>query len=115
MTTYQAEQIRRFLRAVDEHLRARVRLVIVGGGAALLQHGARSPTRDIVAYEGDVESLKEAVECAEAELGFAVPIGRAAIADLPLSYEDRVLRPLPRLRHLDVVVPDRYDLVLSKL
>jgi hypothetical protein len=94
MTTYQAEQIRRFLKAVDKHLQEDVRLVVIGGGAALLQ---------------------DAVARAQAELGFAVPIGRAAIADLPLHYEDRQLRPLPRLRHLDVIVPDRHDLALSKL
>jgi Nucleotidyltransferase of unknown function (DUF6036) len=115
MTKYQAEQIRRFLEAVDKHLRRPVRLVIVGGGAALLQHGAKSPTRDIDAYEGDSPLLQEAAARAQIAIGFAVPIGSAAIADLPLHYEDRAERPLPHLKRLDVVVPDRYDLVLSKL
>ena len=115
MSKYQAEQIRRFLEAVDKHLRRRVRLVIVGGGAALLQHGAKSPTRDIDAYEGDSPLLRRAAALAQVDVGFAVPIGSAAIADLPLHYEDRAERPMPHLQRLDVVVPDRYDLVLSKL
>jgi Nucleotidyltransferase of unknown function (DUF6036) len=115
MTTYQVEQIRRFLEAVDEHLRKRARLVIIGGGAALLQHGARSPTRVIDAYAGDTPHLRQAAAEAEAEIGFAVPIGSAAVAELPLHYEDRQLHPMPHLKRLDVVVPERHDLVLSKL
>lgn len=115
MRTYQAEQIRLFLTKLDGHLRVRVRLVIIGGGAALLQHGARSPTRDIDTFEGDPSALREAAALAEAEIGFAVPMARAGVADLPLHYEDRCERPLPQLTHLDVLVPDRYDLVLSKL
>ena len=115
MTTYQTEQIKRFLEAVDKHQRKPVRLVVIGGSAALLQHGARSPTRDIDTFEGNPALVSEAAALAEAEIGFAVPIASAAVADLPLNYEDRQLRPLPRLRRLDLVVPDRYDLVLSKL
>jgi hypothetical protein len=115
MITYEAEQIRRFLKEVDKHLSKTVRLVIIGGGAALLQHGARSPTRDIDAFEGDPSLLKDASARAEAAIGFSVPIGRAAVADLPLNYEDRQLRVMPELRRLQLIVPDRYDLVLSKL
>jgi hypothetical protein len=115
MVTFEAEQIRRFLTAVDRHLRRPVRLVVIGGGAALLRHGARSPTRDIDTFQGDTSLLKDAAARAEAEIGFAVPIGSAAVADLPLYYEDRQERPLPRLKRLDVLVPDRYDLCLSKL
>jgi hypothetical protein len=47
--------------------------------------------------------------------GHPVPIGSAAVADLPLHYEDRQQRPLPKLKRLEVIVPDRYDLCLSKL
>lgn len=115
MTTFGAQQIRRFLEAVDKRLSSPVRLVIIGGSAALLQHGAKSPTRDIDAFEGDPALLKDAASLAERDIGFAVPVARAAVADLPLNYEDRLERPMPKLRHLDVVVPERYDLVLSKL
>ena len=115
MTTFQADQIRQFLETVDKHLRAPVRLVIIGGGAALLGHGAKSPTRDIDTFEGDPLLLKDAMVRAQAEIGFTVPIGTAPVADLPMHYEDRTLRPLPHLRHLEVLVPDRHDLVLSKL
>lgn len=115
MITYQTEQIRRFLAAVDKHLRAPARLVIIGGGAALLQHGAKSPTRDIDAFEGDMAAVKKAAALAEAEIGYAVPLGRAAVADLPLNYETRQQRPMPQLKRLDVLVPDQYDLTLSKL
>jgi hypothetical protein len=115
MTTFQADQIRRFLETVDKHLRSPVRLVIIGGGAALLGHGAKSPTRDIDTFEGNPLLLDEAVARAQAEIGFTVPMGSAAVADLPLHYEDRQQRPLPHLRRLEVLVPDRYDLVLSKL
>jgi hypothetical protein len=86
MTTFQADQIRQFLETVDKHLRAPVRLVIIGGGAALLGHGAKSPTRDIDTFEGNPLLLKEAVVRAQAEIGFTVPIGAAAVADLPIHY-----------------------------
>jgi hypothetical protein len=115
MIAYQAEQIRRFLRAVDKYLREPTRLVVIGGGAALLQHGATSPTRDIDAFEGDPSRLRDAAARAETEIGYAVPIRRAAVADLPLHYADRQLHPMPRLKRLELIVPDRYDLVLSKL
>src|SRR5690349_23573390 len=100
-TRYRADQIKRFLEAVDRHLKQPVRLVIIGGGAALL-HGAKSPTRDIDAFEGDPALVKDAAARAEAEIGFGVPIGRAAVADLPINYEDRQQHPLPHLKRLDV-------------
>ena len=87
MDTFEADQIRRFLGAVDKHLRRKVRLVVIGGGAALLQHGADRP-RGHRRVPGDT-SLADAAARAEAEIGFAVPIGNAAVADLPLHYEDR--------------------------
>jgi hypothetical protein len=81
----------------------------------LLAHGAKSPTRDIDTYEGDPSVLDAAIAAVRAELGFAVPINRAAVADLPLNFEDRQIQPLAHLRRLKIFVPDRYDLVLSKL
>jgi hypothetical protein len=89
MITFGAQQIRRFLEAVDKRLSSPVRLVIIGGSAALLQHGAKSPTRDIDAFEGDIALLKDAANLAERDIGLGrviqagsvVPQVRRARAD----------------------------------
>lgn len=47
--------------------------------------------------------------------GLDIPVQNAAVADLPWNYEDRLRRVMPHLRHLEVVVPEAHDLVLSKL
>ncbi len=52
MSTYRsralgADKIRTFLQAVDRHLTTRVRVEVIGGGAAALAHGATSTTTDL--------------------------------------------------------------------
>lgn len=115
MTKFDATEIRRFLEALDRHLSKPVPLTVIGGSAALLQHGAHSPTRDIDTFDCNPTLVRDAATKAHAEIGFAVPIQNAAIADLPRDYASRLLQPMPSLKHLRVVVPNRYDLVLSKL
>lgn len=115
MTRYDTAQLRAYLEAIDRHLDVHVELVVIGGSAALLQHGAHSATRDIDAFAGDVASVQVAARHAAAEIGYAVPIDSAAIADLPSHYDQRLEEPLPHLKKLRLRVPDRYDLILSKL
>jgi hypothetical protein len=112
---FDVTEIRSFLETLDRHLSGPVRLTVVGGSAALLQHGARSPTRDIDTFDCDPTLVRDAATKAQAEIGFAVPIQNAAIGDLPRDYQSRLLHPMPKLKQLHVVVPDRYDLALSKL
>ena len=57
VATHQAQQIATLLEAVDGDLQEPVCMVIIGGGAALLQHGATSPAREIDAWSAALSSL----------------------------------------------------------
>jgi len=46
--------------------------------------------------------------------GFQIPVSQATVADVPYNYEDRLERQLPELKHLEVWVLEKHDLVLSK-
>jgi hypothetical protein len=64
---------------------------------------------------GSERALGEAAARARQETGLAVAIGSGAVADLPYNYETR-LKPIRglTLRKLTILVPDKYDLALSK-
>lgn len=111
---YGADEIRAFLRAVDRHLTKRVRVEIIGGGAAALAHGASSTTTDLDTFNAVDNELLEAVARANEESGFQIPVSQATVADVPYDYEDRLERQLPDLTYLEVWVLEKHDLVLSK-
>lgn len=107
-----------FVRAVDRHLEAPVEILIVGGAAASLGYDAGVHTADIDVFElrkGSAGKLGEAAESARVETGLAVSVGAAAVAQLPDEFESR-LRPIRglRLRKLAILIPDKYDIALSK-
>jgi len=119
MSTYRsrafgADEIRKFLHAVDRHLTQRVRVEIIGGGAAALAHGASSTTTDLDTFNAINSELLEAVARANEETGLQIPVSQATVADVPYNYEDRLERQLPDLKHLEVRVLEKHDLVLSK-
>lgn len=60
-------------------------------------------------------AIRDAAQAAREETGLAIAVGPAAVADLPYDYEDR-LRALRgvRLARLQLLLPDKYDLVLAK-
>lgn len=111
---YGADQIRAFLHAVDRHLTQRVRVEIIGGSAAALAHGATSTTTDLDTFNAVNNELLEAAARASEETGFQIPVSQATVADVPYDYEDRLERQLPDLKHLEVWVLEKHDLVLSK-
>jgi hypothetical protein len=114
---YGAAQMRTFLEAVDRHLRAPARMCVIGGTAAALGYGVETFTNDVDTFESlaDHERLQGAARLASAETGLAIPIAPSGIADLPYDYGDRVRRVMEHLRNLRVFVPERHDLVLSKI
>lgn len=119
MSTYRsrsfgADEIRAFLHAVDRHLTRRTRVEIIGGGAAALAHGARSTTSDLDTFSAVHEELQAAAARAAEETGLPIPVSQATVADVPYDYEDRIERQLPDLKHLEVWVLEKHDLVLSK-
>jgi hypothetical protein len=80
-----------------------------------MAYHAGTRTADIDIWQGLTDSLLEAARQARRETGLGIEIGSAAVADLPLNYEDR-LRPARglALEKLTMVFPDKYDLALAK-
>jgi hypothetical protein len=49
-----------------------------------------------------------------AETRLEIALVQSTVAEVPMSYEDRLLRQLPELARLEVWALERHDLVLSK-
>jgi hypothetical protein len=117
LTRFDRAQLIAFIRSVDRHLAAKVEATIIGGAAATLGYSSNTRTSDIDVFSmrGSQEALAQAAARARRETGLGVAIGAGAVADLPCNYEIR-LKPIRglRLRKLTVLVPDKYDLALSK-
>jgi Nucleotidyltransferase of unknown function (DUF6036) len=118
LTRFDRAQLVAFIRALDRHLRKKVRIVVIGGAAASVGYDSDTRTADIDIFtilRGSTESLAEAAELAREETGLGVGVGAATVADLPYNYEAR-LRPIRglNLKNLTIVIPEKYDLALSK-
>lgn len=110
MRTYGRDDILRFLAEIDEQLVAPAAIEIIGGAAALLAYGAKSPTRDVDSFL----SIDNQIQQAASQVAHRIPLERAAIADPPYNYEDRRMRLDLPFRHLAVWVPEKHDLLLMK-
>jgi hypothetical protein len=103
---------------VDSALDSNVEVFVVGGLAAILQYNAAVKTADMDVYaivDGSQTDLKHASRVATDVTGIALAINGAPITELPYNYEDRLKRVRGlRLKKLRMIVPDKYDLVLSK-
>ena len=113
------QQIVRFLRALDAALVGNVEVVVVGGLAAILQYDAAVKTSDMDVYavvSGRSADLTRAAQVAADVTGVMLAIGNAPVIDLPWNYEERLKRVRGlRLKRLTMIVPDKYDLALSKM
>lgn len=119
MKRFDRAQLIQFLHALDHALEREARIVVIGGAAAIVGYQAPSRTADIdilhVTPPGRLDSIAVAAEAARKATGLAVMVGSAGVADLPYNYEQRLRRLRDvSFRHLDIVVPDKYDLALSK-
>ena len=115
MRRYAADELGRFLLALDQHLEQPCGMIVIGGAAAALAYGVGRTTHDIDTWDALAPGVEQAAVLARRESGLLVPIQHAAVADAPHDFEDR-LRPLllPGLEHLDLRTPEKHDLVLSK-
>ncbi len=118
MRRLERDQIIRYLRALDAALEGDVEIFVVGGLAAILQYDAVVNTADINVFaivSGRESDLKRAARVASATTGIVLPIHPASITELPWNYEDRLRRVRGlKLKKLTMIVPDKYDLALSK-
>jgi len=113
MRVFRADELRRFLAAVDANLTERVAMLILGGGALAL-YGVDAGTSDIDTWETDLSRLQEAMARARAQTGLNVPVSQAAVADTPYHCQDRLWRVFPEFQRLDVFTLEIHDLALSK-
>lgn len=118
MRRFDRAQAISFLRALDASLTKDVDVFVVGGMAAILGYHATVKTSDIDVYaieKGSLADLEQAAGVAREVTGIDLRIGSASIAELPYEYEDRT-KPVrgAKFRKLTVIIPDKYDLVLSK-
>jgi hypothetical protein len=97
MKRYDADEIRTFLQAVDRHLTTPTRVVIIGGSAAALAHGATSSTQDVDTFQSSTAQLRLAVDRAREETLLEIPMEDASVADIPHDAELRLERQLPEL------------------
>jgi len=118
MPRFDRSQVVLFLHVLDGFLKDDLQIFMIGGLAAILGYDADVKTADMDVLTipvGSEADLKRAMYEAREVTGIALFLDRASIAQLPYNYEDR-LKPLRgiRFQKLRVLVPDKYDLVLSK-
>jgi len=118
VTRFDRAQLVAFIRAIDRNLAEKVEIVVIGGAAATVAYGANVTTADVDVFTvvtGAPGELLAAAALARRQTGLGVNVGAAAVADLPYDYERR-LKPIRglKLNNLTILVPDKYDLVLSK-
>ena len=116
MRRARASEFTAFLRLVDDELAHDCTIVIVGGAAIGLAYAPDHSTSDIDVMPTRNAELWKAVQRAQARSKAQVPFQAVGIVQPPYQYEDR-LRPLPipGLKHLKVLVPERHDLALMKV
>ena len=114
MKKYIADELSRFLEAVDRALVQPTRMIVIGGTAAALHYGVKHPTSDIDTWNSLTDDLERAVTKARALTGLDVPVSKSGPAEGPEGMESRFQRVLPQLNRLLVEVPEKHDLVLMK-
>ena len=114
MKKYVADELSRFLEAIDSVLDQPTRVVVIGGTAAALRYGVKHPTSDIDTWNRITGDLERALIQARRITGLDVPVSQSGQAEGPENMEARFERVLPHLSRLHVEVPERHDLVLMK-
>jgi len=111
---YTAEQIKIFLKAMDNLATTRCEIILIGGSAAALAYNVIETTQDIDSWN-NVDQIKEAYEKAKVSTGFNIPFGKVSVGDGPYNFEDRLIDFEPAVfKNLQVRVPEVMDLILMK-
>lgn len=111
---YTVEEIQALLHEIDVHLNAPSEIILIGGAAALLAYKATRLTHDIDILN-DVDEVESAYEKAKEETGLDIPFSKAAVAETPYKYDERLTTydDIP-LANLIVRIPEIHDLILMK-
>jgi len=110
---FSADDLRRFLTAVDAHLTCSATIVVLGGSAIAL-YGVAAGTIDIDTWETNLRPLQPAIDRARAETGLAIPVVPAGVADVPYHARDRLQKEPTPWTNLHVFMLEPHDLALSK-
>jgi hypothetical protein len=86
-------------------------MTIIGGAAGHLAHAVTTATMDIDVFQNIPAEVAAAAARAKAQ-GKSFDLNVAGPAELPDGYVDRLL--VQKFHGLTVLIPDRYDWVLSK-
>lgn len=114
MRTFGRDELTRFMKSLDKHLSGPRRVILIGGAAASLAYGITRVTTDVDTIN-DIGELEEALRLASSETGLDVPFQSVAIYDAPYHFEDRLVSVDMALEKLQIVVPEKHDLVLMKV
>lgn len=116
MRRYTNAECEDFLRLIDAHLETPCEVVLIGGGALALHYKGSHATTDLDLWSVRPAAFWDAVAKARSESPASIPVQKAAIAEPPWSFEDRLIPlGLPGLARLRVLVPEAHDLVLLKV
>lgn len=115
MQRYTADELKRFLRALDQELPSARTIVVIGGSALVLGYVESAATNDIDTFNSGARVIEEAASRARHATGLLITINDSSIAQLPEGSETRLRRVLPDLAHLTVYVLEQHDLAVSKL
>jgi len=110
-----------FLHEVDAALVEPITLHCIGGFVVCVRYGLERPTNDIDYFsiepiDSDAALMEVAGEGTALARRFGLYFQHVPIITLPESYADRLTEIFPHaFRNLHLMVPDPYDLALSKL
>lgn len=112
---YAQDELVQFLRKVDAELARPCTIVLIGGAALSLGYHSSHATLDIDLWSPAKGPFWAAVDRVQKREQASVPIERAAIAEPPYDFEDRLVAlRLKGLEQLTVMIPEAHDLVLLK-
>lgn len=112
---YTSGELRSFLRLVDKELERPCTIVLIGGAALSLGYQSSHATTDMDLWSPLRGAFWAAVERVGRKAPAPLPVQRAAIAEPPYHFEERLVPlSLKGLRQLTVLIPEAHDLVLLK-
>lgn len=112
---YPSDELEGFLRLVDAELVRPCTVVLIGGAALSLGYCSSHATADIDLWSPTTGPFWAAVQRVRSRHLDAVPVERAAIAEPPYNFEERLVPlKLEGLAKLEAMIPEAHDLVLLK-
>src|SRR5436309_2065480 len=114
MRHFGRDELARFLAALDKRLSGPRLIILIGGAAASLGYGITRVTTDIDTIS-DTTDLEDALRLARSDTGLKIPFQIVGIYDAPYNYEDRLTPIHLTLEKLQILVPEKHDLVLMKV